>query len=106
MLSYSAAALLAISVFASHEMPHFSGIPLSYAQGGDDWPSYCEDAEIIQNQSPINYDYGKVTMTEMKFEINGIDKWGHVYAPPSDPNRPGPDYSFEMFTCDGCVPGA
>ena len=106
MLSYSAAALLATSVFASHEMPHFSGIPLNYDQGGAEWTrGVCSESEVQQNQSPIDHD-DKVTMTKMTFDINGLDKWGDVYAPPSDVDRPGPDYSFEMFTGKpGFIPG-
>jgi len=104
MLSYTAAAILATSAFAIFEDPQFSGIPIDYSQGGDNWIGNCVNAETSQSQSPINF--SKVTMSrEMSFKIDGIEKWGLAYAPPTplDNRASLIDYSYTMWI-DGNTP--
>ena len=101
MLSYTAAALLATSVFAAHELPFGSGIPLSYAEGGADWPDNCPNKGV---QSPIDI-MEKTIDREMKVTVEGLENWGLGYAPvtPHEEARAAlePDFSWEMHLTTG-----
>jgi len=104
MLTYTAAALLATSVFAAHELPSGSGILLSYAQGGADWPDNCPNSASDQSQSPIDINNKMTIDHKMSLTWEGLEHWGFGYAPPTPlDNRAAaePDYSWEMHLSTG-----